>query len=279
MSGKNAYGKDRLGEWLERIAAMRPLLECVTNVVTVNDVANVILAAGASPVMGDAVDEVADFVGISSAVVLNVGSMGCARSFEVAMESAARLGKPVVYDPVGVGAAAARTNLTFRLLDKFPCAIVRGNASEIRTLAEGAGETKGVDAAEGDAVTEKTLPDRLNVVKAVARRYNCTVAMSGAIDLISDGATSFACRNGVSWMSRVTGTGCSLTGLMGAFAAVAGKGEMAEAAAFATAMMGMAGEAAYARASSLGLGSFRVCLVDALSTIMEQDVQPRLEMA
>ena len=102
--------------------------------------------------------------------------------------------------------------------------------------------------------------------------------MSGAIDLISDGKVSYACRNGVPWMSNVTGTGCSLTGLTGAFAAVAEKSEMVEAAAYATAMMGMAGEAAYAKAKSLGLGSFRVYLIDALSTILEQDVQPRLEL-
>ena len=277
MSEQCAYGKECLRKWLGRIGEQRPLLECVTNVVTVNDVANVILAAGASPVMGDAVDEVPDFVKIASAVVLNVGSMACAKSFEVAMECAEKLARPVVYDPVGVGAAGLRTTLTFKLLDRHPCAVVRGNASEIRTLAEGAGETKGVDAAEGDAVTEATLPARLQVVKAVAQHYHCTVAMSGAIDLISDGETSFACRNGVPWMSRVTGTGCSLTGLMGAFVAVAAKDEMAEAAAMATAMMGMAGEAAFAKARGLGLGSFRICLMDALSTILEQDVRPRLE--
>ena len=268
--------KEVLRTWLERIQASRPLLECVTNVVTINDVANVILACGASPVMADEEDEIPDFVRIASAVVLNVGSMMDRGAFEIAFYHAKEKGIPVVMDPVGVGAAKARTELTLSLLQRYPCAIIRGNASEIRTLAEGAGETKGVDAAAGDAVTEETLPARLEVVKAVARKYNCTVAMSGAIDLISDGRRSYACRNGVSWMSNVTGTGCSLTGLTGAFAAVAGKDEYAEAAAYATAMMGMAGEAAYAKAKSLGLGSFRVYLIDALSTILDQGIQPKL---
>ena len=144
-------------------------------------------------------------------------------------------------------------------------------------MAEGAGETKGVDAAAGDAVTEATLHARLDVVKAVAAKYRCTVAMSGAIDLISDGKRSYACRNGVPWMSRVTGTGCSLTGLTGAFVAVAGAEEVAEATAYATAMMGMAGEAAYAKAREQGLGSFHAALLDALSRMREMDVQPRLE--
>ena len=270
--------KKCLQSWLERIQQRRPLLECLTNVVTINDVANVILACGASPVMADAADEVPDFVNIASGVVINVGTMQNRGSYEIAMRYAQEYGKPVVLDPVGVGAAKARTTVTNALLRRYPCAIIRGNASEIRTLAEGAGETKGVDAAVGDAVTEETIPARLAVVKAVANRWHCTVAMSGAIDLISDGKVSYACRNGVPWMSNVTGTGCSLTGLTGAFAAVAEKSEMAEAAAYATAMMGMAGEAAYVKAKSLGLGSFRVYLIDALSTILEQDVQPRLEL-
>ena len=228
--------------------------------------------------MADAADEVPDFVNIASGVIINVGTMQNRVSYEIAMRYAQEYGKPVVLDPVGVGAAKPRTTVTNALLRRYPCAIIRGNASEIRTLAEGAGETKGVDAAAGDAVTEETIPARLAVVKAVANRWHCTVAMSGAIDLISDGKVSYACRNGVPWMSNVTGTGCSLTGLTGAFAAVAEKSEMVEAAAYATAMMGMAGEVAYAKAKSLGLGSFRVYLIDALSMILEQDVQPRLEL-
>ena len=264
--------------WLDRIKAKRPLLECLTNVVTINDVANVILACGASPVMADAADEVPDFVNIASGVIINVGSMINRGSYEIAMRYAQEYGKPVVIDPVGVGAAKPHTTLTMALLRRYPCAVIRGNASEIRTVAEGAGMTKGVDAAADDAVTDETIPARLAVVKAVANRWHCTVAMSGAIDLISDGKNSYACRNGVSWMSNVTGTGCSLTGLTAAFAAVAEKAEMAEAAAYATAMMGMAGEIAYDKAKSLGLGSFRVYLIDALSMILQHDVQPRLEI-
>ncbi len=267
-------------KWLERISSVHPLIECLTNNVTVNDVANVILASGASPVMGDAAGEIDDFIRIANAALINVGTLqdNDLTPFETLMECSARRNCPVVVDPVGVGAAKMRTDMLLDLMARYPVAVIRGNVSEIKMLASGIGETHGVDAAAGDAVTDENLAANCRMVDAVAAKYHCVVAMSGAIDLIGDGKRHVICRNGVPWMSRVTGTGCSLTGLTAAFVAVASLEERFDAVVQATAMMGIAGERAYRRTCHLGLGSFRVAMIDALSMLTDDALESEAKL-
>jgi len=266
-------------EWLKQIKDQRPLVECITNNVTVNDVANCILAVGASPVMAVEKSELREIIAISSGVLLNIGTMSMeqAGAFEDAATYANEMGKALVLDPVGAGATSFRTNFVRSLLERHRFALIRGNASELAAIAghmDGGGDcgtsaqtTAGVDAAASDAITDETLPRWTKVAAAVAQRHRCVVAISGAIDVICDGARTWLCRNGVPQMPLVTGTGCSLTGICAAFQAVAAEEERGEAAAVASALMGCAGELAWRRSGALGLGSFRQSIVDSLSTM------------
>ena len=266
--------------WLKKIAEKRPLIVCVTNCVTVNDVANVILAGGASPVVCEEPLELGDFIRHAGAVLVNFGTVS-ERSrplFREAMRAAAEYGCPVVCDPVGVGAAAYRTKAMMELLDDFPPAVIRCNASEAAALAGMAGSTSGVDAMPRDEISDATLPRHLEVLRHVAERYRCIVSISGTVDVIGNRTDAYACRNGVPWMSRVTGTGCSLSGLTAAFAAVADAPSRLEAVAEATAMMGVAGDMAYGRSAQLGLGTFHAALLDALSMMTDDTLAARKKL-
>lgn len=255
-------------ELLESVRKQRPLINCITNNITVNDVANVILACGASPVMASDIREMDDFVGLAKAVVLNVGSISseASESFEACLKSAQRLCKPVVLDPVGAGAAKYRTDMLFDFLERYPVAVIRGNASEIRTISGESSSTSGVDAADCDAVTAETLEARTAMAANVARRYGCIVAMSGAWDVITDGRENYVCRKGVPMMSQVTGTGCMLTGMTAAFLA-ANADRPLQAVYAATDYMCLCGEEAFEemRFRNAGLGTFRCLLIDKIS--------------
>jgi len=254
--------------WTKRVQEKHPLIECLTNSVTMTDVANAILAVGGSPVMGMAVEEVREFVRISSGVLLNVGTVLAydVPAFEAAMAAALEFHKPLVFDPVGMGAAAFRTNLTTRLLETWPCAVIKGNGSEIRCLARGCGATSGVDVVAGEEATAANLEECVAVATSVAAKYKCVVAMTGPIDIVCDTARCYICDRGVEWMNRVTGTGCLLGGVCAAYAAAAWReNAVLEAVAQAVARLGRAGERADDRTKNAGLGSFHVALLDELS--------------
>ena len=200
-------------EYLEKIRAAAPRVHCITNYVTAHDVANMILACGANPVMADEPQEMGEITAHAGALALNMGTPGERR--EQAMLAAGKAananGIPVVLDPVGVGASAFRRKMAEELLEAVTFTAIRGNMSEIRTLSELAekkvtGSSGGVDVCPVDAVT---------------KRLGAVLAVTGAIDLVSDGQQCVVIRGGREEMSRVTGTGCQLSGLAAAFLAVA----------------------------------------------------------
>jgi hydroxyethylthiazole kinase len=234
------------GECLGRVRASAPLIHNITNYVTVNDVANVLLACGASPIMADSPEEAEDIQTICGGLNINIGTLNSATipAMLLAGKKAAELGHPAVLDPVGAGASALRTNTALKLLREVRFAAVRGNISEIKTLAAGFGTTKGVDADSADAVTEKNLASSVGFVRGFAQKLGCVVAVTGAIDLVSDGEHCAVIRNGRPEMGRITGTGCQLSALTAAFI-TANPGRTLEAAAAAVCMMGLAGEIGY----------------------------------
>ena len=207
-------------EYLEKIRAAAPRVHCITNYVTAHDVANMILACGANPVMADEPQEMGEITAHAGALALNMGTPGERR--EQAMLAAGKAangnGIPVVLDPVGVGASAFRRKMAEELLEAV--------TSEIRTLSELAekkvtGSSGGVDVCPVDVVTEETLAEAVTFVKAVSKHLGAVLAVTGAIDLVSDGQQCVVIRGGREEMSRVTGTGCQLSGLAAAFLAVA----------------------------------------------------------
>ena len=252
-----------------------PLVHCITNYVTVNDVANIILAVGASPVMADAIEEAAVFGGICRCLNLNLGTLNSRTvdSMLAAGEAAAGRGVPIVLDPVGVGATPFRIEVAQRILERLPIAVLRGNTSEIKALARAGGTVKGVDASAADAVTEEALGEAVAFAKDLAASLGLIVSFSGPIDVIADAETAYIVRNGVDMMPRVTGSGCMLTGVVSSFVG-SHPDRVLEATAAAYAAMGLCGDIAHARlAEGEGTGTFRARLIDAMSNLTDEILQ------
>lgn len=251
---------------LENVRAKSPLVHNITNYVTVNDVANVLLAAGGSPIMSDDADDVEDITSICGGLNINIGTLNknTIPSMFLAGKKANALGHIVLLDPVGAGASHLRTDTANRLMQEVRFDAVRGNISEIKTLCTGSGSTKGVDADAVDAVTEANLDNGVQLVKAFAAQTGCIIAVTGAIDLVSDGERCWCIRNGRAEMSRITGTGCQLSALMTAFL-VANPDRKLDAAAAAVCMMGLAGEIGWANMQpGDGNSTYRNRIIDAI---------------
>lgn len=255
-----------LGKYLEQVRTSSPLIHNITNYVTVNDVANVLLACGGSPIMSDEPADIIDITTICNGLNINIGTLNV-RTIEAmyaAGQKANKLNHAVLLDPVGAGASKLRTGTAMGLIEKIHFDVIRGNISEIKTLALGNGTTKGVDADVADAVTEENLDQAVVFVKSYASQSGCVIAITGAIDLISDGKVCYVVRNGRPEMGRITGTGCQLSGMMTAFLAANPK-EKCAAAAAAVCTMGLAGEIAYGYMQpGDGNATYRNRIIDAI---------------
>lgn len=255
-----------LGNCLENVKKSTPLVHNITNYVTVNDVANVLLACGGSPIMSDEPEDVADITAICGGLNINIGTLN-KRSIEgmlLAGAKANELGHIVLLDPVGAGASALRTNTAIELMEKIKFDVIRGNISEIKTLALGSGTTKGVDADAADTVTEDNLDAMVAFAKSFADKTGAIVAITGAIDLVADANKCYVIRNGRPEMSKITGTGCQLSGLATAYA-VANPDNKTEAVAAAVCLMGLAGEIGYANLQpGEGNSTYRNRIIDAI---------------
>lgn len=250
----------------ENVREKAPLVHNITNYVTVNDVANVLLACGGSPIMSDEPEDVENITAVCGGLNINIGTLN-KRSIEamfVAGSKANELGHPVVLDPVGAGASALRTNTAIQLMEKVKFDVIRGNISEIKTLALGSGTTRGVDADSADTVTEDNLDEMINFAKSFAKKADAVVAITGAIDLVADGDKCFVIRNGRAEMSRITGTGCQLSALVTAFV-VANPESKTEAVACAVCLMGLAGEIGFSNMKPEdGNSTYRNRIIDAI---------------
>ena len=264
-----------LGKTIENVRKHNPLIHNITNYVTVNDVANVLLACGASPIMADEPEDAAEITTICSGLNINIGTLN-KRTIEAmfaAGHRAQNLGHILVLDPVGAGASTLRTETALKLMQELKFDVIRGNMSEIKTLALGSGTTRGVDADVTDAVTEQNLLAAVSFVKDFARQADCIAAVTGAIDLVSDGDKCYVIRNGRPEMGQVTGTGCQLSGIMAAF--IAAHPDKLEAAAAAVTAMGLAGEIAWSRMEEGdGNSTYRNRIIDAIYN-MEGEILER----
>lgn len=251
---------------LIRIRETNPLIHNITNFVVMNNTANALLACGASPVMAHAVEEVEEMVSFAKALVLNIGTLSppWIESMIKAGKKANALQVPVILDPVGSGATRLRTDSAKRLTHEISIQVIRGNASEILSLARSGSKaaTKGVDSVH-------TVDQATEAAMTLAGELKTTLAITGAVDLITDGTQIYRVMNGHPLLSRVTGTGCSATVIIGAFLAV--DSQALSAAATGLAYFGLAGEMAAAKASAPG--SFQTTLLDALYLMTPQQLQ------
>lgn len=255
---------------LKNVHEKTPLIHCITNYVTVNDVANALLACGASPIMADDENDAVEITAICDALVINIGTLN-ERTIATMLKTgkkANELFHPVVLDPVGAGASSLRTDTTFKLLEEVKFAVIRGNISEIKTVSRGKGTTKGVDADVSDAVTEKNLDETIFFAKELSAKTKAIIAITGAIDIVTDSNKAYIIRNGHKMMSKFSGTGCMLTAIIAAYCA-ANPANLLDATAAAVCAVGLSGELAYYKLEKYdgGTSSYRTYLIDAISKL------------
>ena len=257
------------------VRAQAPLVHSITNWVVINFNANVLLAMGASPVMAHACEEVADMANIAQALVLNIGTLTAdkVQAMLLAQKQAHSRAIPVVLDPVGAGATPYRNQALSEIIQSGPPGIIRGNGSEIMSVAGLSVTTKGVDSVMAS-------DQSLDAALALAKRIEGVVCVSGETDYIIDAHGQVALlRNGDVWMTKVTGVGCSATALIGAFAAVQFDAWRATTAAMA--YWGVVGEVAaeQTRALGAGVGTYATKLLDVTHNLDEQTFVQRLNIS
>ncbi|MBX5450229.1 hydroxyethylthiazole kinase [Thermogemmatispora sp.] len=257
-------GLEELASLVGAIRARRPLVHHITNMVVMNDTANITLAIGALPVMAHAREEVEEMVNLASALVLNIGTL-VPEQVEAMLLAGRRANErqiPIVLDPVGAGATHLRTASALRLLSELRIAALRGNASEVGALLGVAGETRGVEAIS-------LAEERESVAQRAARQFNCCVAITGARDVISDGRRLAYVENGHPLLASITGSGCMATTMVAAFLTVERDAWKASIAALVA--LGLAGELAAKKAA--GPGTFRSHLIDAVAALDEEAIR------
>jgi hydroxyethylthiazole kinase len=249
---------------LKLLREKKPLIHNITNFVVMNSTANALLACGASPVMAHAQEEVEEMVSFAGSLVLNIGTLTpyWIDSMIKAGKRANELDTPIILDPVGSGATKLRTDSAKRLIEEISISVVRGNASEVLSLAREGSRTKGVDSIH-------SVNDAADAALMLSEELNTTLAITGAIDLITDGIAIHRVSNGHKLMGYVTGTGCAATVIIGAFLAV--DENPLTAASTALAYYGLAGEKAATK--NQAPGSFQVGLLDAIYAIDEKELE------
>ena len=251
---------------LNKIKDQSPLIHNITNFVVMNSTANILLAIGASPVMAHSLEEVEEMTALANALVLNIGTLqpDWLEAMIVAAKTANKLNIPVILDPVGAGATKFRTHAVQTIMQESRITVLRGNASEVLSIGSTAIRTRGVDS------TLTISNGMIDTVRQMALDYQCTIAMSGAVDFITDGQRIFRVKNGHPLMGRVTGVGCGLTAVTGAFCAVSDADPVINVSA-AAAFYGLCGE--LAAQTSKQPGSFYMSFIDQLYATGEAEIE------
>lgn len=263
-------------ELLDNVKRKKPLVHSITNYVTANDCANVILAIGGSPTMADYSKEAAGITEIASAVVLNMGIINddMVNAMIASGKKANELGIPVVFDPVGAGVANYRNEVARKILSQIKIDVLRGNISEVKFIGGLKSNNKGVDASESDM--NIGIEDEIEIAKGIAKNLNCTVAITGVTDIISDGERTAILNNGTKMLANVTGTGCMTSALTGTFCG--GGSDYFIAAIAAVISMGISGEISEEKNGSTGLGSFHIGIIDAISKLNSEIIESKAKI-
>jgi hydroxyethylthiazole kinase len=263
--GGNVMNSSDLSSILLRVREENPLVHNITNVVVTNFTANGLLSLGASPVMAYAPEEVADMVRISRALVLNIGTLNkdVVNSMILAGKTANELGIPVIFDPVGAGATPFRTEMAKKVIKEVNISVIRGNGAEVANVLGENWEIKGVDGGEHQG-------NSMELAVRTAKKFNTIVVITGKDDVLTDGETTYLVSNGHPLLTKVTGTGCLLTSVIGAFAGVDSNYLRASLAALT--FYGIAAEKAVEQAGELGPGSFQIQFLNQLALVSSDDI-------
>ena len=261
----------KIEETLKNIQEKNPLTHCITNRVTINDCANASLAIGGSPLMAEDADEMEEIVTIANALVINIGTLKHPQieAMKISSAQANKTNIPITLDPVGVGVSKLRNNTTIDLINNYNISAIRGNITEIKTIAklfnvtDETNTAKGVDVCNDDIITKDNLKANGKIIAKTAEKLNTVILASGPIDILSDGKTTIAIYGGDEMMPLITGSGCMLSSIVGS---CIGATNPFDGTLLAILAMNKAGEKARAKVDeeNLGTGSFRTLLIDAL---------------
>ena len=271
MTNKEEKILEKIPDLIKNVKEKCPLTHCITNFVTVNDCANAILAIGASPIMAEELDEVEEIINISDALVINIGTLKHPQieAMKISSTQANKTNIPITLDPVGVGVSKLRNNTTIDLINNYNISAIRGNITEIKTIAklfnvtDETNTAKGVDVCNDDIITKDNLKANGKIIAKTAEKLNTVILASGPIDILSDGKTTIAIYGGDEMMPLITGSGCMLSSIVGS---CIGATNPFDGTLLAILAMNKAGEKARAKVDeeNLGTGSFRTLLIDAL---------------
>lgn len=260
---RHEAGKDKVWEILFKIREENPVLHCISNIVTANDCANILLAAGASPTMAYEPCEVAEINSLCGGLVCNMGAIPYFESMRIAAKTADSLSRPIIIDPVGLAFSQYRRDKFYELIRGKKIAAIRGNLSEIRAIEEDGNTSGRIDVSKEDEDASHDMKMPTELVLKLARRLDSIVIASGARDFLSDGKRVFAVDNGSSLMKKVSGMGCMSSAFLGAALAVENS---LESAVSAVALIGLCGEEAerLIQKEKKGIGSFKRYFMDAI---------------
>ena len=268
-------------ESLNDVRRICPLVHCITNYVTVNDCANVLLACGASPVMADDEREAEDIVSIASSLVINIGTLNSRTipSMFKAGRRANELSLPVILDPVGAGASELRTRTAMELMGEIDFSVIRGNISEIAAIAGGESKTRGVDASDPGFLDGDLSADIITLILKLREKTGAVITVTGPKDIVAGEKCLYTIKNGHPMMSKVSGTGCMLSVITGAFCAAV-PSDHALAAASAAAMFGVAGELAFKQLTVKGGGTstYRSYIIDEVSNMTPEKMREAVKI-
>lgn len=264
-----------LGERLENVRKTKPLIHNITNYVTANDVANIIISCGGRPVMSDEPAEAEDIVSSCQGLNLNIGTLNIQtiKAMHIAGKKANSLKIPILLDPVGVNASQFRFNTVNDILNELEITAICGNITEIISIADTSHRNGGVDADDIDTINENNIVSALSFIRKLSYKLHSIIVATGKIDIVSDTEKTYIIRNGCAEMSRITGTGCQLSGIMTAFIA-ANPDNPLEACASAVCTMGIAGEIAFSRLSEHGGNAeLRNKIIDAVYNMTSSEIE------
>lgn len=252
----------------------KPLIHCITNHITINDCANVVLAVGGKPIMAEHSDEVSDITYSSKALAVNIGNINDDRMKSIMISGLVAYEKNInsIIDIVGVSCSKLRLDFAIEFIKKCKPSVIKGNMSEIKAICGFDTKSKGVDVNDEDITTEINISNNINIVRAFAEKTNSVVVATGAIDIISNGKESYLIENGCEELSKITGTGCMLNTLIGTFIS---NNDIINGAILGTIIMGISGEVSK---STKGLASFKIELLDNISTIKEKDILEKIRV-
>ncbi|MBP2649315.1 MAG: Hydroxyethylthiazole kinase [Firmicutes bacterium] len=255
-----------------KVKVANPLIHCITNPISINDCANVVLAVGAKPIMAEHPAEVSEITALSQVLAVNIGNITDVRmqSMLISGKIADKKGLPSIIDLVGVGCSTLRLAFAKKFISKCHPSVIKGNMSELKAICGCEGKAKGIDVGEHDAVTNNNLHDSISMLNSLAVKTGAVVVATGVTDIITDGTTIYLVENGCQMLPLITGTGCMLNALVASFISTE---NIIGGTVLAVAVMGISGELSQ---RVKGTGSFRTELLDCIFNLTDYMIKEKI---